>query len=149
MAMRDRVNQRATQWATRVASRLAPDDLVRLSTTMLDTIDDVSERRWEAAKERAAATAGDIRPDKIDALTRSFSRELGAAGAAAGAAAAAPGVGTMATLAATTAELGWFTGPRRRSDPDDRRDPRPTGSDRRRTPGVGARRPDLRQLGPR
>lgn len=109
MAMRDRVNQRATAWATRVASRLAPDDLVRLSTTMLDTIDEVSEQRWEAAKERAAATPGDIRPDKIDALTRSFSRELGAAGAAAGAAAAAPGVGTMATLAATTAELGWFT----------------------------------------
>ncbi len=109
MALRDRVNERATAWATRVASRLAPDDVVKVSTSLLSTIDEVSEQRWEAAKERAAATTGEIRPDKIAALTRSFSRELGAAGAAAGAAAAAPGVGTVSTLAATTAELGWFT----------------------------------------
>ncbi len=109
MGVRDRANARATQWATRAASRMAPDDLVRLSTSMLSTIDEVSEQRWEAAKERAAETPGDVRPEKIAVLTRQFSRELGAAGAAAGAAAAAPGVGTAATLATTMAELGWFT----------------------------------------
>lgn len=76
---------------------------------MLEAIDDVSANRWDAAKRRAEALPGDIRPEKIEALTRSFSRELGAAGAAAGAAAIAPAVGTGATLLTAVAELGWFT----------------------------------------
>ena len=76
---------------------------------MLSSIDEVSQHRWEAAKTRADSTVGTIRPEKVAALTTSFSRELGAAGAAAGAAAVAPAVGTVATIAATTAELGWFT----------------------------------------
>lgn len=77
---------------------------------MLEAIDDVSANRWEAAKRRADQLPGDIRPEKIDALAKSFSRELGAAGAAAGAAAIAPAVGTGATLLTAIAELGWFTG---------------------------------------
>ncbi len=76
---------------------------------MLDAIDDVSANRWDAAKRRADALPGGIRPEKIEALSRSFSRELGAAGAAAGAAAVAPVVGTGATLLTAIAELGWFT----------------------------------------
>lgn len=76
---------------------------------MLEAIDDVSANRWDAAKRRADALPGGIRPEKIEALSRSFSRELGAAGAAAGAAAVAPVVGTGATLLTAIAELGWFT----------------------------------------
>lgn len=109
MGVRDRVDVKAAEWATRMVARLRPSDVARVSASVLAAIDEVSEQRWEAARERAAAVPGEIRPEKIAALTRSFSRELGAAGAAAGAAAAAPGVGTVATIAATTAELGWFT----------------------------------------
>jgi hypothetical protein len=77
---------------------------------MLATIDDVSANRWDAAKARAAELPDGVRPERVDALTKTFARELGAAGAAAGAAAAAPTVGTAATMAATVSELAWFTG---------------------------------------
>lgn len=111
--MSDRVRAgaeaRAADWAARLAARLRPEDLARISTTLLASVDDVSGRRWEAAKARAAATPGTIRPERIEALTTSFARELGVAGAAAGAAAAAPMVGTVATMASTMAELAWFT----------------------------------------
>jgi hypothetical protein len=76
---------------------------------MLDSIDQVSSSRWEAAVARAAALPGDVRPEKIKALTDSFARELGTAGAAAGVVAASPAFGTTATLLSATAELGWFT----------------------------------------
>lgn len=76
---------------------------------MLEAIDEVSANRWEAAKRRADSLPGDIRPEKIEALSLSFSRELGAAGAAAGAVAISPAVGTGATLFTAIAELGWFT----------------------------------------
>lgn len=101
---------RTTEWATRLASRITPADAERLATRLLGTVDEVSANRWEAAAKRAADLPGTIRPEKVQALTDLFARELGVAGAAAGAAAAAPAVGTMATLAATTAELAWFTG---------------------------------------
>ena len=109
MGPRDRANAKATEWATRLAARVNPDDALRLSSTVLASIDEVSKQRWDAAKSRAASTPGTLRPERIDALTKSFQRELGAAGAAAGAAAAAPGVGAIATLASVTAELAWFT----------------------------------------
>lgn len=105
-----RANAKATEWAARLATRLRPGDVERLSERMLAAIDDVSANRWEAAKKRAAELPGDIRPEKISALTTSMARELGAAGAAAGAAAVAPAVGTGATLLASVAELAWFTG---------------------------------------
>ncbi len=76
---------------------------------MLSSIDQVSSNRWDAAVARAAALPGDVRPEKLKALTTAFSRELGAFGAGVGAAAAAPAVGTAATLLAATAELAWFT----------------------------------------
>lgn len=109
MAARDRVNAKATEWATRLAARLSTDDAIRMSNAMLASIDDVSQHRWEAAKARAEAIDGLVRPERIDAVTTRFARELGAAGAAAGAAAAAPAVGAVATLASVTAELAWFT----------------------------------------
>ena len=105
-----RANAKAADWAARVASRIRPEDARRLSERMLATIDDVSANRWEAAKARADALPGTIRPEKVAALTDQFAKELGAAGAAAGAAAIAPAVGTGATLFASIAELAWFTG---------------------------------------
>lgn len=104
-----RPNPRANRWATRLAERIAPDDLLRISESVLASIDEVSSQRWDAARRRADELPGSVRPERISALTDSFARELGVAGAAAGAAAAAPTVGTAATLAATTAELAWFT----------------------------------------
>lgn len=104
-----RANAHVADWTARLVARVNPDDLLRISQNVLAAIDEVSSQRWDAATRRADALPGTIRPEKITALTDSFSRELGAAGAAAGAAAVAPTVGTAATLLATTAELGWFT----------------------------------------
>ena len=109
MGARDRANGKAAEWTTRLAARLSTQDALRISSTMLASVDEVSQHRWVAAKARAAATPDALRPEKIDALTKSFTRELGAAGAAAGAAAAAPMVGTVATITSTAAELAWFT----------------------------------------
>ncbi len=92
-----------------LAARLRPEDAEALSQRMLEAIDDVSANRWEAAKRRADQLPGTIRPEKIDALARSFSRELGTAGAAAGAVAITPVIGTGASLLTAVAELGWFT----------------------------------------
>jgi hypothetical protein len=92
-----------------LAARLRPGDAELLSRRMLEAIDDVSANRWDAAKRRAEQLPGTIRPDRIDALTRTFSRELGTAGAAAGAVAIAPAFGTGASLLTAITELGWFT----------------------------------------
>lgn len=110
MRLSDRANRAAADWTARVVNRITPADAIRISTQLLATVDDVSANRWDAAKSRAAALSGDLRPDKVDALTQQFSRELGAAGAAVGATAATPAIGTVTTLAATLAELAWFTG---------------------------------------
>ena len=101
---------RASDWATRLSRKIPVSDAIRISERMLDVIDEVSSNRWDAATERAAALPGEIRPEKIKALTDSFARELGVAGAAAGAAAVAPAIGTGTTMVATAAELAWFTG---------------------------------------
>ena len=109
VAVRDRAEQKAAEWVTRLADRIGPAETLRITNKMLATIDDVSANRWDAAKDRAGTMPGVVRPEKIDALTRSIARELTATGAAAGAAAAAPTVGTSATLVATLSELVWFT----------------------------------------
>jgi hypothetical protein len=100
---------KAREWATRLATRVNPADVERITKVLLQSIDQVSSDRWDAAVTRAAALPGDVRPEKLKALTTTFSRELGALGAGVGAAAAAPAVGTAATLLAATAELAWFT----------------------------------------
>jgi hypothetical protein len=105
-----RAGPRTIKWATRLAQRVDPAEADRITRRMLDTIDEVSANRWEAATRRATDLPGSIRPEKLKSLSDSFARELGAAGAAAGAAAASPLVGTAATMLATTAELVWFTG---------------------------------------
>jgi len=99
----------ARQWVEKMTLRVTSTDLDRLAKGMLASVDQVSNSRWEAAVQRAAKLPGDVRPEKVKALTDSFSRELGAFGATAGAAAAAPAVGTAATMMAATAELAWFT----------------------------------------
>lgn len=101
---------RVADWVQRALGRVRPEDLERVSRAMLSSIDHASRHRWDAAKERATSVPGELRPERIGAVSAMFARELGAAGAAAGAAAAAPMVGTAATLAATGAELAWFTG---------------------------------------
>jgi hypothetical protein len=110
MPPRDRAQRAANRLAEELQKRISPADAERLTRRMLDAIDEVSSKRWDAAVRRAATLPGDIRPEKVKALTDQFVRELAAAGAAAGAAAAAPTVGTAATLLATSAELAWFTG---------------------------------------
>jgi hypothetical protein len=102
-------HERASQWAERLIRRIPPADLERLARQVLTVVDDVSAQRWEAAKKRADGLPGELRPEKIKALSSSMSRELATAGAVAGAAAATPLVGTTATILSATAELGWFT----------------------------------------
>lgn len=109
MASRRTPNDRATDFATRLLERLSPEQVQSLSEQLLSTIDEVSSDRWEAAQRRAAALPGTLRPEKLRALTRRFTRELTAAGVAVGAAAAAPVVGTVPTVVATLAEMSWFT----------------------------------------
>jgi len=91
------------------AQRFAAMDLETAAQVLLSGVEKAAGARWEAAVARAAELPGDVRPDKIRALSDSFARELGAVGAAAGIAAATPVVGTAATIMAATAELGWFT----------------------------------------
>ena len=92
-----------------LSARARQVDLSGVADILLAAIDKAAESRWDAAVQRAVALPGDIRPQKIRALTTSMSHELAAAGAAAGLAAAAPIVGTAATLATSAAELAWFT----------------------------------------
>jgi len=92
-----------------VVQRRLKVDPEAFGRALLAGIERAASARWEAAVARADALPGDVRPEKIRALSDSFARELGAVGAAAGIAAATPAVGTVATLMATTAELGWFT----------------------------------------
>ena len=91
------------------AKRLAAVDLEKVAQALLAGVEKATSARWDAAVARAAALPGDVRPEKMRALSDSFARELAAVGAAAGMAAAAPAVGTTASIMAATAELGWFT----------------------------------------
>ena len=100
---------KAREWVEKMAMRVNPADIERLSRAMLDSIDRVSNSRWELAVTRAAELPGDVRPEKLKALTDSFARELGAVGAGVGATAATPLIGTGVTLLAATAEIAWFT----------------------------------------
>jgi hypothetical protein len=104
-----RYTDRAQAWASRLTDQLGERDVLHLATGLLGAVDEVATNRWEAAVERAAALPGEIRPERIKALTDQFAREVGAAGAVAGAVAVAPTFGTATTLLTMTAELAWFT----------------------------------------
>lgn len=101
--------RRPSQVAREYAQRLNPADLEVVAKALLAGIERTTTARWDAAVLRAAELPGDVRPEKLKALSDQFARELGAVGAAAGVAAATPLVGTAATLMAATAELAWFT----------------------------------------
>jgi hypothetical protein len=101
--------RRARDLANFLKTRLAAVDTEAVTKALMSGVETATNARWEAAVARAAALPGDIRPEKISALSASFARELGAVGAAAGIAAATPLVGTGATLMAATVELSWFT----------------------------------------
>ncbi|MFM2071148.1 MAG: hypothetical protein RLZZ623_1411 [Actinomycetota bacterium] len=101
--------KRPTFSVDQLAERARTLDLAAVADLLLAGVDKAAGSRWEAAVERAAALPGQIRPQKIRALTKALSRELALTGAAAGMAAAAPAVGTGATLATSAAEVAWFT----------------------------------------
>lgn len=95
--------------ANGLRARLALIDPEIVVNALMSGVETATRARWDAAVARAAALPGDVRPEKIAALSASFARELGAVGAFAGMAAATPLVGAGATLMAATAELSWFT----------------------------------------
>ena len=80
-----------------------------LGSVLLEAVDRAATTRWDAAVRRAASASGATIEVKVAAVTRTFARELAVAGAATGGAAAVPGVGTAAAMAATAADMGWFT----------------------------------------
>jgi hypothetical protein len=100
---------RTLEIANGLKARLASVDPEAVTKSLMAGIETATSARWDAAVARAAALPGDVRPEKINALTASFARELGVVGAAAGMVAATPLVGTGATLMAATVELSWFT----------------------------------------
>ena len=106
---RNYLDRRVVRPVSEYVQRLSAMDAEALARTMMAGVEKASSARWDAAVTRAEALPGDVRPEKIKALSDSFARELGAIGAAAGVAAATPLVGTAGTLMAATAELGWFT----------------------------------------
>lgn len=102
------------RWRTRdvakgLTARLGSIDAEALAKMLMAGVETATSARWDAAVARAASLPGDVRPEKIRALSASFARELGAVGAAAGMAAATPAVGTAATLMTAMVELSWFT----------------------------------------
>ena len=91
---------------TRLPARRGVENL---GSVLLDAVDRAATTRWEAAVRRAAGVSGATVEERAMAVTRTFARELAVAGAATGGAAAVPGVGTATAMAATAADLGWFT----------------------------------------
>ena len=87
----------------------ARSGLDNLGSVLLEAVDRAANTRWDAAVRRAAAAPGATVEERVAAVTRTFARELAVAGAATGGAAAVPGVGTATAMAATAADLGWFT----------------------------------------
>lgn len=85
-----------------------PSPFARTGEIVLAAIDKAAEARWQPAKDRAMALDGTTE-ERVEALTRSFARELAGVGAATGGAAAIPGVGTVTSLGTLAADVSWFT----------------------------------------
>ncbi len=88
-----------------VAETAEVEDNEDEGSIVLRAIDRAIESRWSDAQVRAR----DLDPDELDCqadlIKKTFSRELGAVGAAVGGMAAVPGIGTGAALAAIGGEL--------------------------------------------
>ena len=80
-----------------------------LAESLLGGVDRAVELRWDDALRRAATVPGADVAARVKHVTDAFARELGLLGGATGAAAAVPGPGTVASLTASFAEVGWFT----------------------------------------
>lgn len=80
-----------------------------LARRIIESIDEGVEKRWEPARRRAGRIEGADVDERVLLATRSFRREIGAAGAASGGTAALPGVGTAASAATFLVELSWST----------------------------------------
>jgi hypothetical protein len=76
---------------------------------VLAVIGKAVETRWAAAKDAARGAPGPTVDARVATLTDGYVKQLAALGAAAGGTAAIPGVGTLAALGATGAELAAFT----------------------------------------
>lgn len=73
---------------------------------ILAAVDRAVSNRWDDALARAADTEGSL-DERVDAIRKSFLRELTAVGAATGGTAALPVIGTATALGLTAAELAW------------------------------------------
>lgn len=79
-----------------------------VAATVLRAVDHAVERRWDDAVRRAGATRGTV-AERVAQVTRALGTELAAVGATTGGMAALPGVGTVASLATSAADVGWTT----------------------------------------
>lgn len=79
-----------------------------VAATVLRAIDHAVAGRWDDALRRAAATTGPT-TERVAQVARALGTELAAVGAATGGVAALPGVGTVASLATSAADVGWTT----------------------------------------
>lgn len=79
-----------------------------VAATVLRAIDHAVTARWDDARRRAAAATG-TPAGRVTQVTQAVGTELAAVGAATGGVAALPGVGTIASLAASAADVGWTT----------------------------------------
>ncbi|MFV0257515.1 MAG: hypothetical protein ACK5PP_03575 [Acidimicrobiales bacterium] len=92
----------------RALGRVPGPVLDGIGTAVLTAVDEAVERRWDQALARAEAAPGLTLDQRVDAVSRRFSRELTRVGAVSGAAAAIPGVGTAVAASALGVDLAWF-----------------------------------------
>jgi hypothetical protein len=79
-----------------------------VEATVIRAIDHAVATRWDDAVRRASATTGTT-AERVAQVTHALATELAAVGAATGGVAALPGVGTVASLATSAADVGWTT----------------------------------------
>lgn len=79
-----------------------------IEATVVRAIDHAVLTRWDDAVRRAGATTGST-AERVAHVTQTLATELAAVGAATGGVAALPGVGTVASLATSAADVGWTT----------------------------------------
>lgn len=75
---------------------------------VLTVVDKAVATRWDDARRAAVEAPGTTRETKAASIAAHFTKQLAGLGAAAGGTAALPGVGTIAALGTTTAELAAF-----------------------------------------
>ena len=79
-----------------------------IEQTILKTIDYAATNRWPQALDRAQMATGTV-DQRVEQVSEQITKELMGVGAASGGLAALPGVGTVASIAATAADVAWTT----------------------------------------